>query len=203
MKFSLPTKNVYLNVPNYFSFARIAFIPLVMIFLGFQYPLHSEKFSPMLGVIASFFFVLAGISDLFDGYYARRMNISGVFGKLIDPLADKLMHMAVMIMLIPLQELPAWLVILFLFREITITALRSVALEDGFVMAADYWGKKKTALLNCSLTCFMLPHRFLWADSRVVGWVVLSLALVVSLGSGVNYLMKYFIPIVEKQSSEK
>ncbi len=199
MKFSLPTKNVYLNIPNYFSFARIVFIPLVMLFLAFQYPLHSGKFSSTLSYLAAFFFILAGISDLFDGYFARRMNITGVFGKLIDPLADKLMHMAVMVMLIPLQELPAWLVVLFLFREITITALRSVALEDGVVMAADYWGKKKTALLNCGLSCFILPERFLWADSRVVGWIVLTMALLVSLGSGYNYLKTYFIPLIEKK----
>lgn len=201
MKFSLPTKNLYLNIPNYFSFARILFVPLVMLFLAFQAPLHSEKFSNVLAYLSAFFFIMAGISDLFDGYFARKMNIVGMFGKLLDPLADKLMHMAVMVMLIPLQELPAWLVIVFLFREITITALRSVALEDGIVMAADYWGKKKTALLNCSLSCFLLPERFLWADSRTVGWVVLMMALVVSLGSGYNYLKNYFIPILEKKNA--
>ncbi len=196
MKFPLPKRNVYLNVPNYISFARVIFIPVIVLLMAFQGPLGSGEFSVALGYFAAFFFVLAGISDLFDGYAARKMGLSsGVFGKFLDPIADKLLHMAVMIMLIPLHELPAWIVILFLAREFSVTALRGIAAGEGVILPADIWGKKKTALLNVALTCFLLPPVFIGASTRPIGWVVIIMALVVSWGSGVNYFFQFFSKI--------
>lgn len=191
MKFPFPKRNLYLNIPNYISFLRVAIIPVLMGMMAFQYPSSSSQFHPVLGYFSAFLFVLAGISDLFDGYLARRMQISSSFGKFLDPVADKLIHMAVMIMLIPLGELPAWLVILFLTRELSITALRSIAAGEGMILAADVWGKKKTALLNIALTCFLLPPSFIYLNTRSVGWVVLMMSLVVSLGSGYNYVIQF------------
>lgn len=167
--------------------------------MGFQHPPTSPAFHTILAYFTAFFFVSSGVSDLFDGYYARKMGLTSVFGTFIDPLADKLMHMAVMIMLIPLQELPAWIVIVFLFREFTITALRGIAAADGTVIKADRWGKKKTALLNASLTCFLLPPQFLGLQSRTVGWVVLSLALLVSVFSGINYFRNFFFELIDQE----
>ncbi len=201
MQFPFPKRNLYLNIPNYFSFLRVVCIPLVMILLGLQQPISSPHYHPVLAKVAAFFFVLAGISDLVDGFFARRMKISSVFGKFLDPLADKLLHMAVFIMLIPLNELPAWLVVIFLFRELTITALRGIAMAEGVVLAADVWGKKKTALLNVALTCFLLPPVFMGAQSRPVGWVVLMMALVVSLASGVNYFRHFLNEVLEKKKN--
>ncbi len=192
MKNFLKSRSAYFNLPNSVSFMRVALIPVVVILMAFQEPPTSSYFHIWLGYLVAFFFVVTGISDLVDGYYARKMGLSTVFGKFIDPLADKLIHMAVMVMLIPLGEIPAWLVVLFLFREFTITALRSVAAAEGVVMAADVWGKKKTALLNVALTCFLLPPSFLGLNSRSVGWVVLMMALFVSLFSGINYCRKFF-----------
>ena len=201
MKFPFPKRNLYLNIPNYISFLRVAIIPVLMVLMAFQTPSTSPQFHPILGYFSAFLFVLAGISDLFDGYLARRMNIVGTFGKFLDPVADKLIHMAVMIMLIPLAELPAWLVVLFLVRELSITALRSIAAGEGMILAADIWGKKKTALLNIALTCFLLPPTFLYLNTRGVGWVVLTMALVVSLGSGVNYIIQ-FMKHVQKREGQ-
>ncbi len=199
MKFPFPKRNLYFNIPNYISFFRVAIIPVVMLLMGLQNPLSSQKFHPILGCITALLFVLAAISDLFDGWAARKMQIVGTFGKFLDPVADKLIHMAVLIMLIPLQELPAWMVVLFLFRELSITALRSIAAGEGMIMAADVWGKKKTALLNVALTCFLLPPHFLYLNARAVGWVVLSMALVLSLGSGYNYVVQFLSHVQRRE----
>ncbi len=199
MKFPFPKRNLYLNIPNYISFLRVALIPIIIIMMAFQQPVDSPKFHPVLAYCSAFLFVLAGISDLFDGWAARKMQIVGTFGKFLDPVADKLIHMAVMIMLIPLQELPAWLVILFLVRELSITALRSIAAGEGMILAADVWGKKKTALLNIALTCFLLPAKFVYLNTRTVGWVVLIMALVVSLGSGYNYVLQFMKHVQSKE----
>lgn len=199
MNSSLSKRDQYLNIANYFTFARVALIPIVMLLMGFQEPHENSNFHPVLAYFTALFFVLSGISDLIDGYFARRMKVVSTFGKLLDPLADKLMVMAVFIMLIPLKEVPAWIVVVFLFREITITALRGVAATEGIVIAADVWGKKKTALQNVTLTCFLLPPVFLTMNSRVVGWFFLILALIVSLGSGINYSVKFFKDVFKKE----
>jgi CDP-diacylglycerol--glycerol-3-phosphate 3-phosphatidyltransferase len=108
--------------------------------------------------------------------------------------------MAVFIMLIPKGEIPAWLVFVFLFREISVTALRGIAIAEGVMIPADVWGKKKTALLNAALTCFLLPPLFLGrVDSRVVGWFTLGLALVVSVGSGIHYFLNFFHEALENK----
>ncbi|MBL7686113.1 MAG: CDP-diacylglycerol--glycerol-3-phosphate 3-phosphatidyltransferase [Deltaproteobacteria bacterium] len=196
-------REIYLSIPNYLSYFRVITIPLIMILLGLQKPANDPHFHVGVAYASAILFVLTGITDLFDGYYARRMQLTSVFGKFLDPLADKLLHMAVMVMLIPLQELPAWLVVIFLFREITVTGLRGIAIAEGVVMGADYWGKKKTALLNSGLTCFLLPPTFLTMNSRLVGWVVVSLAFVVSIGSGINYMVGFFREVLHQQGRVK
>lgn len=193
-------RDIYLSLPNFLSYVRVVLIPLVMVLIGLQSPVSSPKYNPTLAYVAAIVFVLTGITDLFDGYLARRMKLTSVFGKFVDPLADKLIHMAVFIMLIPLGEIPAWLVVVFLFREISVTALRGIAIGEGVVIPADVWGKKKTALLNIALTCFLLPPMFLGLiNSRVVGWFSLGLALVVSVGSGIHYFLNFFHEALENK----
>ena len=200
---SVPTRNYYLNVPNYISFLRVALIPVVLILIGLQGPIDTEEYRPTLAYWASALFVVSGISDLVDGYLARRMKLTSIFGKFLDPLADKLMILSVMIMLIPKGELPAWVAVVFMIREFAITTLRSVAAGEGTIIPADAWGKKKTALQNAALTCFLLPPRFIGADSRAVGWVILILALIVGLGSGVNYVVTFFRGVLDKNKNVK
>ncbi|MFO1520362.1 MAG: CDP-diacylglycerol--glycerol-3-phosphate 3-phosphatidyltransferase [bacterium] len=192
MKSSLSERKTYLNVPNYFSFARVVLVPVVLVLLIFQGPVGSDHYKVSLAYFSALFFVLAGISDLFDGYFARRMKITSFFGKFLDPLADKLMIVTVLVMLIPLGEIPAWLVVLFILREIAITGLRGVAVGEGIVIGADAWGKKKTALQNVALTCFLLPPVFVGLHSRFIGWIVLAMAFALSLFSGLNYIYRFY-----------
>ncbi len=197
----LSIREKYLNWPNYLSFGRVALIPVVVTLMGFQYPAGAGKFNPILGGLIALLFVISGVSDVVDGYLARRMQLTSTFGKFLDPLADKLLHMAVLVMLVALREIPAWIVILLLFREFSITALRAIAAGEGVILGADVWGKKKTVILNVALTCFLLPPKFLTLESRSVGWVFLLLALVVSLGSGVNYGWGFYGEIRNKKTA--
>ncbi len=141
----------------------------------------------LLGLSAAFIFIIAGVSDLIDGYFARKYQINSAFGKYFDPLADKLMILTVMIMLIPLKILPAWIVVLFLAREFSITALRGIATTEDLVIPADRWGKNKTLLQNIALSALMIPISGL----QQFGWWVLMLALLVTWGSGINYILQF------------
>ncbi len=163
-------------------------IPLVMVLLAkMEGKTDSTPEKLLLGLGAAFIFIVAGVSDLVDGYFARKHQINSAFGKYFDPLADKLMILTVMIMLIPLRILPAWVVVLFLAREFAITALRGIATTEDLVIPADRWGKNKTLLQNIALSALMIPVYGL----QRFGWWVLMLALIVTWGSGINYIVQF------------
>jgi CDP-diacylglycerol--glycerol-3-phosphate 3-phosphatidyltransferase len=136
-------------------------------------------------------FILASLTDLLDGLLARRYNLVTSMGKFLDPLADKLLVVSVLIMLVELGWLPAWIVILILVREMTVTGLRAVAAEKGLVMAADTYGKLKT-LVQVIALCPLILH-FSWGgfDPRPLGWILIILALILTLFSGTNYMIKF------------
>jgi CDP-diacylglycerol--glycerol-3-phosphate 3-phosphatidyltransferase len=126
------------NLPNMLTLARIAAIPVVMAFIWGGEPEDC--------VIAAWLYSAATLTDFFDGWLARRRGLVTVMGKFLDPLADKLIVMAMLVMLIPLHRVGASLVILILSREITVTGLRAVASIEGLVIPAGEDGKAKTAL---------------------------------------------------------
>src|SRR4051812_30475041 len=132
--------NGWLQLPNLITFVRIALIPLLVFFLTDE--------GPKAALLAALTFHLACWSDFFDGYLARRWNISTVLGQLLDPLADKLIVAAALIMLTSMDRqpaIPAWMVVVIIGREIAVTGLRAVALGQGIVVPADELGKYKTA----------------------------------------------------------
>lgn len=200
MSLAAAKKREYFNLPNYLTLGRVALIPLVMVLLAKISPERGDHYNLTMGLLASGVFILAGLSDLVDGYYARKFKINSIFGKYFDPLADKLMVLTVMIMLIPMGRLPAWIVVLFLGRELAITALRGIATAEGLELPADTWGKKKTALQNVALVALMI-HYTLWGMSgQRIGWIVLILALTVALFSGANYIYRFSQNILQKFS---
>lgn len=139
-----------MNLPNKLTLARIVLIPF---FLG---ALHIQLFTADPVVCAVFFwcallvFLIAAVTDYLDGAIARRMNIVTNFGKLFDPLADKLLTMAAFVSFVEILGpngrpiFPAWTIILILGREYLVTGLRSVAVSNGSIIHADKWGKQKT-----------------------------------------------------------
>jgi len=173
------------NLPNILTGFRIALIPVLFVLLLDPRPPASAA--------AAGTFVLAAISDFFDGYLARRWHISTTLGKLLDPLADKLIVATALIMLVSMDRtptVPAWMAVVIIGREIAVTGLRAVALGQGVVVAAEELGKYKLILQMFALTALLLHYRFGGIDFHAGGMYFLWLALVVSLWSGLDYHIK-------------
>lgn len=133
-----------MNLPNKLTIFRIILVPLMVVvpFLG----LNNEYFGiPLQYLIIDFIFIVASITDKLDGYLARKNNQVTTFGKFLDPLADKILVLAAMVMLVEMNRLPAWIPIIVLAREFMISGYRLIAVEKGGkVIAASNWGKLKT-----------------------------------------------------------
>ncbi len=172
------------NLPNKLSAVRLLASPVLILLL--LYP------SKTLSVIATFVFVLASITDWLDGYIARKSNMITVLGKFLDPLADKLLIASALIMLIPLDRVPAWMVALIVSREIAITGLRTVAVMSKVVIPASKLGKAKTVFQIAALIALILHYPFFGINFHALGMVLLWIALVATLYSGMDYLLKFF-----------
>ncbi len=140
------------NVPNLLTMGRIAIIPLVLWLL--------DRGSPQDCAWAAIVYSLAAITDLLDGYLARRLGVVSVLGKFLDPLADKLLVMASLVWMVPMGRIEQWAVVLLLAREISITGLRSIASSEGVVIAAGDGGKSKTALQMIGILCLIIGYPY-------------------------------------------
>jgi len=164
---------------------RVGTVPILMYLLMYTGPIPSA--------IAAGVFFLAAISDIFDGYIARSYNSGTTLGKLMDPLADKLVVTAVLIMLagIPrLPRVPAWIVVVLVSREILVTGLRAIAAAEGLIIAAEELGKYKMVLLSIAIHGLLIHYTYLHVDCFAGGMFVLWIAMVVSVWSGADYLVK-------------
>lgn len=128
-----------MNTPNKLTIARMIIVPFLVIFLLTGWGGEANRY------ISLTLFVVASVTDWFDGYLARKNNLVTNFGKFMDPLADKLLVCSAMICMIDLKRLSAWFVIIIIAREFIISGFRLIAAENGIVIAANYWGKFKTA----------------------------------------------------------
>jgi CDP-diacylglycerol--glycerol-3-phosphate 3-phosphatidyltransferase len=184
------------NVPNLLTFARVLMIPAVLVLLS--------RGAPRDCYWAAWVFSLAGITDMLDGWLARRQNLVSVLGKFLDPLADKLMVTSTLVWLVPMGRIDTWAVVLLIGREITITALRSIASSEGLIIAAGEGGKAKTALQVIGIICLLLGYpyhlRFIVDFGRVdlihVGRLLIYLSLVFSITSAATY-MGLFIDAID------
>src|SRR5688572_32899892 len=169
--------------------ARILVIPLVLWLL--------DQGAPRDCVVAALVSSGAALTDLLDGYLARRMNIVSVLGKFLDPLAAKLLVMASLVWMVPLGRISEWAVVLLLGREISITALRSIASSGGLVISAGSGGKTKTALRMAGIRCLIIGYPYHlslgfldlgWVDLVPVVRVLVYASLVFSLVSAFQYV---------------
>ncbi len=183
-----------LNLPNILTLARVAAVPIIVLLL------LSE--SRTAGVWAASIFGLAAATDFIDGWLARKWGIVTVLGKFLDPLADKLVVMAALIMLIPHGRVPAWAVFLILAREMIITGLRSIASSEGIVIDASDLGKYKTIYQMVAIPGLMLHYDFYWlfglewgvfhVNMHNFGIFFFYIAFALTLWSGFDYLQKFF-----------
>lgn len=188
-----------LNLPNLLTMGRVAIIPVVLWLL--------EQGEPRACVTAALVYSAAALTDLLDGYLARRMNIVSVLGKFLDPLADKLLVMATLVWMVQLGRIQDWVVVLLLGRELSITGLRSIASNEGLVIASARGGKFKTALQMAGILCLILgyPYHFSlgpldlgWVDLVPVGRVLVYISLVFSITSALEYL-GYFAQALDER----
>jgi CDP-diacylglycerol--glycerol-3-phosphate 3-phosphatidyltransferase len=186
------------NIPNILTLMRIAAIPLMVMLL-----MTGER-EPSFW--AAVLFSAASFTDWLDGYLARKMGIVTVFGKFLDPIADKLIVMAALIMIIPLGRVPAWIVLVILGREIIITGLRGIASSEGIVIEASDLGKFKTIFQIVAIIALLLHYDYRWffsadhpllhANMHNVGMFYLWIAFVITVWSGVDYLFKFVRVII-------
>jgi len=175
------------HLPNLISILRILMVPVLVGFL-----LRPSRTG---AVCAALTFHLACWSDFFDGYLARRHGITSTLGKLLDPLADKLIVMAALVMLTAMPRtprIPAWVVVLIVGRELAVTGLRAMATSEGIVLAAEELGKYKTIFQMLALHGLLLHYTFFGIDFFAGGMYFLWPSLVLSLWSGVDYHVRVF-----------
>ena len=137
-----------MNLPNKLTIFRIILVPLMVIvpFLNIQGDFYGIPFTY---IIVDIIFIIASLTDKLDGYIARSRNQVTVFGKFLDPIADKILVLAAMLMLVEVAKLPAWIPIIVLAREFVVSGYRLIAVEKGGqVIAASIWGKLKTAFIR-------------------------------------------------------
>ena len=189
----------FFNLPNYISGIRVAMVPVVVGLMMTIRPGVHEGWNQTASIIAAILYVIASISDLLDGFFARRRKIFTVMGTLLDPLADKFLNLSVLIMLIPLGRMTAWLAVLIIAREMGVTTLRGIAGNEGVVIAAGKWGKMKTAFGSPGITALLLYYPLLGVEWFLIGWLLFLISAVLSVGSGIEYTVGFFRALEHKK----
>jgi len=177
-----------LSLPNGITILRILAIPLILVLLfymgrGYQ-------------LLTALLFLGAAITDTLDGYLARRRGMVTTLGIFLDPLADKLLIVTALIALIPAREIPVWMVIIIVGREIAITGLRGIAVSQDIILSASTLGKYKTVFEVVSIFSLILNGSYFSINFRPIGMVFLWIALGVAVISGVDYFRKYLKSII-------
>ena len=162
-----------MNTPNKLTIARMIIVPFLVIFLLTGWGGEANRYISMT------LFVVASVTDWFDGYLARKNNLVTNFGKFMDPLADKLLVCSAMICMIDLKRLPAWFVIIIIAREFIISGFRLIAAENGIVIAANYWGKFKTASQMIMIILLILHFDGIFVIlEQIFIWLSLALTII-------------------------
>jgi len=173
-----------MNLPNKITLLRICFIPaFLFVFLAEPF---GEIITPWLALVL---FVTAAATDALDGYYARKLNLVTSFGKLMDPLADKILVSAAIIAFTSVGVLQAWVVVVIIAREFYVSGLRMLALEKGKVLAADTSGKVKTVFQIILIVYILLPPPFTILVHPIAINVLSYITAAIGLYSGINYTL--------------
>ncbi len=202
-----------MNLPNKLTIFRIILVPIMVIIPFFTNT--KEVFEiPLNLLIIDAIFIIASITDKLDGYLARKNNQVTTFGKFLDPIADKILVLAALIMLVEMQKIPAWIPIIVLFREFIVSGYRLIASQNGGkVIAASIWGKIKTVTQMIGIMIMFLSNysyfQFVFrVDSiqkmminsasiymstpqyiiNILGSILITISVIATVFSGINYL---------------
>jgi CDP-diacylglycerol--glycerol-3-phosphate 3-phosphatidyltransferase len=186
------SKQDTLNLPNTITLLRIGIVPFLFVLLSSP----GEFWSLILAIL----FVIASITDFFDGYFARKYNLITTMGKFLDPIADKLIVNTAMILMIPIGRIPAWIVAITIIRDLIVDVIRSIASSEGNYIQASPIGKQKTLAQNIAVTALMIHYSILGLDAHFVGMIILYIALLLTIYSGVDYFIKFYQTTVQKDN---
>jgi len=175
------------NLPNTITVLRTACVPVLLLLPLAQTPAGSR--------LIAWIFIVAAVSDLVDGWLARRGQMVTSIGKLLDPLADKLLVSTALIVLVAVDRIPiwaTWMVVVIVGRELAVTGLRGLASAGGRVMGAGTLGKAKTLAQNVAIGALLFPDPTLGLPAHPIGLTLLALATALTLWSGYGYFADYF-----------
>ncbi|MBI3303968.1 MAG: CDP-diacylglycerol--glycerol-3-phosphate 3-phosphatidyltransferase [Deltaproteobacteria bacterium] len=184
-----------LTLPNLLSLLRIALIPFLVYFL--------TDTGPLFSALAAFTFFIASVTDFLDGYLARLYGHTTTLGKFLDPLADKLVVAAALIMLAAadrVPRVPAWMVVVIIGRELAVTGLRGIASGEGVILAAEELGKYKMIFQMFALHGLLIHYRYVFVDFHVAGMYFLWISLVLGVWSGIDYHVKVIRQVITKHA---
>ncbi len=170
-----------MNIPNALTVSRLAAIPLLMALLLVRFPGHDQ--------VAAALFIVFSLTDTLDGQIARRRGSGSDLGKFLDPLADKLFVLSVLIVLVQEGLVAAWVVVVIFSRELLITLLRSIGAGKGRIISAAPLGKTKTAMQMSAVTLLILQRPYPWLVPLAA--VVVAVAVIFTVVSGIDYLLRF------------
>ncbi|WP_458413835.1 CDP-diacylglycerol--glycerol-3-phosphate 3-phosphatidyltransferase [Schinkia sp. CFF1] len=183
-----------MNLPNKITISRILLIPIFLIFMLIPFGLGDlylfNDSLPVTHFIGTLIFIIASTTDWIDGHLARKHNLVTNLGKFLDPLADKLLVSAALIVLVELQLAPSWMVIVIISREFAVTGLRLVAAGEGQVMAAGKMGKLKTVFQIIAISALLLHNIPFKGFGIPLGDIALWIAVALTILSGLDYFAR-------------
>ena len=180
------------NLPNFITLTRILMIPVFVVLFATPTPNRSLS--------AAVVFVVAAVTDLLDGYLARRNGQVTTLGKLLDPIADKLLVLSALILLVNIDRVSALIAIVIIAREVAVTGVRAIAAGEGMVIAAETTGKYKMALQVVAIVLLILEGTFMsdFGNLHLAGIVTLYLSLALGYVSGGQYVWSFWKQVVAK-----
>jgi len=173
----------FLSDPNNLTLFRIGAVPVIVILLLF--PNKPSTF------MAALLFSVAAITDFLDGFFARRRGLVSNFGKVMDPIADKLLVSSAFIMIASLGWIPAWIVCIIIGREFAVTGLRNIAAQQGKDISASRLGKYKTGFQIAAIIPLLIHFSYFTIDFHAIGSVFLWAALILTVLSGTDYFLRF------------
>jgi CDP-diacylglycerol--glycerol-3-phosphate 3-phosphatidyltransferase len=181
------------TIPNWLTIGRICSLPVIIILASFP--------SRAFGIAAAIVFSIAAITDFLDGYIARKTGQVSEFGKLLDPIADKIIVAAAFIMLVHLGRVPAWVVALIISREFAVSGLRAYAGTRNVIIEAGFAGKTKMTLQILAIIGLLINYRLWGFPFREAGLALLAAAFLTTMWSGYKYFSDYAAIIKEDPDS--
>ena len=179
-----PLETAAMNVPNLLSISRILAVPVFIVLM--------LEPTPLRALLAGIVFSIASVTDWLDGYLARKWGQVTKIGKLLDPIADKILVTSALITLVDIARIPSWIAIVIIGREIAVTGLRAMAASEGIIMAAENMGKWKVGAQITAVLCLVLDYHLGTDWLSDIGRIAIFIAMVLAVVSGMRYVIDYW-----------